>query len=165
VAGRTPQEFLPAARFKACATEIAMRRKRLARLLRKLRAMRRGFAFPGSVADAHRRRRDGAGRAFGLVKIQTPGAEEPVTRGTFRFRAQNGAKAITCLVPMLSRPRSSRPLGALHVTQADRICVSLLKKRLGIHPICHQLKRRRPEKDAQFLPIYRVCCWVSPCLS
>ena len=46
------------------AKEIAMRRKRLARLLRKLRAMRRSLPEARPVAAAHRRRQEGSRPGF-----------------------------------------------------------------------------------------------------
>ena len=52
---------------------IAIRRKRLVRLLRKLRAMRIGAA------------KTEAGRAFGFVRIRIPAARQPVTGESFRF--------------------------------------------------------------------------------
>jgi len=68
------------------AKETAMRRKRLARLFRKLRVMRRGL--PSLVqllmrldaAKAH------AGRAFQFVHLQVSNEGQQVTRETFQFR-------------------------------------------------------------------------------
>jgi hypothetical protein len=59
------------------AKEIAMRRKRLARLLRKLRAMRRSLPGRDQLLLRIGAAKKEAGRAFGFVKIQLP---EPAKR-------------------------------------------------------------------------------------
>src|SRR5881397_2654855 len=66
--------------------EIAMRRKRLARLLRKLRAMRRSLPSRDQLLLRIGATKKEAGRAFGFVKIRMPLPNEAVTRQTFRFR-------------------------------------------------------------------------------
>ena len=68
------------------AKEIAMRRKRLARLLRKLRAMRRSLPGRDQLLSRMGAARKEAGWAFGFVKIRIPVVQEPVTRETFSFR-------------------------------------------------------------------------------
>ncbi len=65
--------------------EIAMRRKRLARLLRKLRAMRRSLPSRDQLLMRIGAVKTAAGRAFGFVKIQVPEVGQPVTRESFRF--------------------------------------------------------------------------------
>src|SRR3982074_932920 len=65
--------------------EIAMRRKRLARLLRKLRAMRRSLPSRDQLLMRIGPAKTEAGRAFGFVKIQVPAAKQPVARESFRF--------------------------------------------------------------------------------
>ena len=62
-----------------------MRRKRLARLLRKLRAMRRNLPKRDQLLMRIGAAKKEAGRAFGFVKIQLPGKNEDVRRNTFRF--------------------------------------------------------------------------------
>ena len=54
------------------AKEIAMRRKRLARLLRKLRAMRKSLPSRDQLLLRIGAAKKEAGRAFGFVKIQLP---------------------------------------------------------------------------------------------
>ena len=97
------QERRPAAK------EIAMRRKRLARLLRKLRAMRRSLPVARSVAAADRRRQERSGPGVRLcADSDCRRAGQPVTRESFRFRvdksqAQRGASSamgITCFAPI-----------------------------------------------------------------
>src|SRR5665811_2464271 len=68
------------------AKEIAMRRKKLARLLRKLRAMRRSCPKRDQLLMRVGAAKTDAGRAFGFVKINLPQADQEVTRETFTFR-------------------------------------------------------------------------------
>jgi transposase len=70
------------------AKEMAMRRKRLARLLRKLRAMRRSLPQRDQLLLRIGAAKKEAGRAFGFVKIQLPKADQPVTRETFSFQVK-----------------------------------------------------------------------------
>src|SRR5437899_5435909 len=67
------------------AKENAMRRKRLARLLRKLRAMRKSLPKRDQLLLRIGAARKEAGRAFGFVKIQMPAQDQAVTRNTFSF--------------------------------------------------------------------------------
>src|SRR5205823_1204606 len=60
------------------AKEMAMRRKRLARLLRKLRAMRKSLPKRDQLLLRIGAAKKEAGRAFGLVKIHLPAAGQPV---------------------------------------------------------------------------------------
>jgi hypothetical protein len=70
------------------AKEIAMRRKRLARLLRKLRAIRRSLPGRDQLLLRIGAAKKEAGRAFGFVKIRIPLAQESVTRETFSFQVE-----------------------------------------------------------------------------
>jgi transposase len=65
------------------AKEIAIRRKRLARLLRKLRAMRRSCPKRDQLLMRVGAAKTEAGRAFGFVKINLPKTGQEVTRETF----------------------------------------------------------------------------------
>src|SRR4029079_292868 len=65
--------------------EIAIRRKKLSRLLRKLRAMRRSCPKRDQLLMRIGAAKTEAGRAFGFVIIQLPKAGQEVTRDTFRF--------------------------------------------------------------------------------
>src|SRR5437763_2292542 len=67
------------------AKENAIRRKRLARLLRKLRAMRKSLPKRDQLLMRIVAAKKEAGRAFGFVKIQLPGKDEGVRRNTFTF--------------------------------------------------------------------------------
>ena len=68
------------------AKEIAIRRKRLARLLRKLRAMRRSLPSRDQLLLRIGAAKKEAGRSFGFVKLVLPLSGEPVTRASFHFR-------------------------------------------------------------------------------
>jgi transposase len=68
------------------AKEIAIRRKRLVRLLRKLRAMRRSLPSRDQLLLRVGAAKKEAGRSFGFVKLVLPAAGQPVTRGSFQFR-------------------------------------------------------------------------------
>ncbi len=68
------------------AKENAMRRKKLARLLRKLRAMRRSCPKRDQLLMRVGAAKTDVGRAFGFVKINLPPAGQEVTRETFTFR-------------------------------------------------------------------------------
>jgi len=68
------------------AKEIAIRRKRLARLLRKLRAMRHSLPKRDQLLLRIGAAKKEAGRAFGFVQLTIPSSEQPVTRATFHFK-------------------------------------------------------------------------------
>jgi hypothetical protein len=65
--------------------EMAMRRKRLARLLWKLRAMRHSLPTRDQLLMRIGAARSEAGRAFAFVTIHLPQARSPVTRESFHF--------------------------------------------------------------------------------
>src|SRR5207237_6472644 len=68
------------------AKETAMRRKRLARLLRKLRAMRHSLPSRDQLLMRIGAAKTAAGRSFGFVHIDIPDAGQAMTRQSFRFR-------------------------------------------------------------------------------
>jgi Transposase DDE domain len=65
--------------------EIAIRRKKLARLLRKLRRMRKSLPKRDQLLLRIGAAKKEAGRAFGFVKMHVPGKDEEVTAKTFTF--------------------------------------------------------------------------------
>jgi transposase len=67
------------------AKEIAIRRKKLARLLRKLRTMRRSCPKRDQLLMRVGAAKTDAGRAFGFVKINLPPAGHAVMRESFTF--------------------------------------------------------------------------------
>ena len=68
------------------AKEIAIRRKRLARLLRKLRVMRKSLPKRDQLLLRIGAAKKEAGRAFGFVKLRLPQKDEAVTAATFSFQ-------------------------------------------------------------------------------
>src|SRR5260370_2246054 len=68
------------------AKETAMRRKRLARLFRKLRAMRRSLPSRDQLLMRLGAAKSAAGRAFQFVHLKVPGKSQEGTRETFQFR-------------------------------------------------------------------------------
>src|SRR5437879_11004160 len=68
------------------AKEIAMRRKRLALLLKKLRAMRRSLPSLVQLLMRLGAAKSAAGRAFQFVHLQVPAEGQEVTGETFQFR-------------------------------------------------------------------------------
>src|SRR5207249_10284072 len=69
-----------------CAKGTAMRRKKLARLRRRLRAMRRSCPKRDQLLLRVGAAKTDAGRAFGFVKINLPQTDQEVTRETFTFQ-------------------------------------------------------------------------------
>src|SRR6202022_5089948 len=68
------------------AKEMAMRGRRLVRLLRKLRAMQRSGRSRDQLLTRIGAVQTEAGRAFGFVQITLPDGDQAVTRQSFRFR-------------------------------------------------------------------------------
>jgi hypothetical protein len=68
------------------AKEMAMRRKKLARLLRKLRATRRSRPKRDQLPMRVGAAKTNAGGAFGFVKISLPQIDQEVTKETFTFQ-------------------------------------------------------------------------------
>jgi len=131
------------------AKEIAMRRKRLARLLRKLRAMRRSLPGRDQLLLRIGAAKKEAGRAFGFVKIRLPLAHESVTRETFSFRVEKSKlqKAQQRDGHYLLRSNLTAEDPAVlwtryvQLTQIESVFRSL-KSELSIRPIGHQLEHR-----------------------
>jgi transposase len=67
------------------AKEIAIRRKRLVRLLRKLRVMRRSLPSRDQLLLRIGAAKKEAGRSFGFVQLVLPAAGQTVTRASFHF--------------------------------------------------------------------------------
>ena len=144
------------------AKEMAMRRKRLARLLRKLRAMRRSLPQRDQLLLRIGAAKKEAGRAFGFVKIQLPKADQPVTRQTFRFQLDKAklkaAEQRDGHYLLRSNLTGEDPavLWARYVqlTQIESV-FRTLKSELGIRPIYHQLEHRA---DAHVLIAFLAYC-------
>ena len=144
------------------AKETAMRRKRLARLLRKLRAMRRSLPSLSPLLMRLGAAKSEAGRAFQFVQMQVPREGQPVTRETFQFRVDKKklqeAEWRDGHYLLRSNLTAGDPsvLWARYVQliQIESVFRSL-KSELGIRPIYHQLEHRA---DAHILIAFLAYC-------
>jgi transposase len=129
--------------------EIAIRRRRLVRLLLKLRAMRRSLPSRDQLLIRIGAAKKEAGTAFGFVKIQLPTKDQEVTRDSFRFQLDKVRLLETerrdGYYLMRSNLTAEDPavLWSLYVqlTQIESVFRSL-KTDLGIRPIYHQKEHR-----------------------
>jgi transposase len=144
------------------AKENAMRRKRLARLLRKLRAMRKSLPKRDRLLLRIGAAKKEAGRAFGFVKIQLPTKDQEVTRETFSFQVDKAKLKATEQrdghYPLRSNLTGEDPAVLwtryVQLTQIESVFRSL-KSELGIRPIYHQLEHRA---DAHVLIAFLAYC-------
>ena len=144
------------------AKERAMRRKRLARLLRRLRAMRKSLPKRDQLLLRIGAAKKEAGRAFGFVTIRLPGKDEAVTKETFSFQVDkqklDAAQQRDGHYLLRSNLTGEDPavLWARYVqlTQIESVFRSL-KSELGIRPIYHQLEHRA---DAHVLIAFLAYC-------
>ena len=131
------------------AKEIAIRRKKLARLLWKLRAMRRSCPKRDQLLMRVGAAKTGAGRAFGYVKIRLPEARQAVRRETFTFQVdkdklreaqlRDGHYLLrTNLVAEDPAVLWDRYMQLVQVEAAFKC----LKSDLGVRPVYHQLEHR-----------------------
>jgi transposase len=142
--------------------EIAMRRRRLVRLLRKLRAMRHSLPSRDQLLLRIGAAKKEAGRAFGFVKIQLPGKDEAVTRDSFRFHldkaALKEAERRDGYYLLRSNLTGEDPAVLwsryVQLTQIESVFRSL-KSELGIRPIYHQKEDRA---DAHILIAFLAYC-------
>jgi len=144
------------------AKENAMRRKRLTRLLRKLRAMRKSLPKRDQLLLRIGAAKKEAGRAFGFVKIQTPSADQAVTRETFSFEVEKAklkaAEQRDGHYLLRSNLTGEDPAVLwsryVQLTQIESVFRSL-KGELSIRPIRHQLEHRA---DAHVLIAFLAYC-------
>jgi transposase len=144
------------------AKEMAMRRKRLARLLRKLRAMRRSLPKRDALLLRIGAAKKEAGRAFGFVKLQLPNKDEEVTRTTFQFHTDKAklkaAEQRDGHYLLRSNLTGEDPAVLwtryVQLTQIESVFRSL-KSELGVRPIYHQLEHRA---DAHVLIAFLAYC-------
>jgi transposase len=131
------------------AKEIAIRRKKLARLLRKLRAMRRSCPKRDQLLMRVGAAKTEAGRAFGFVKINLPQARQEVTRETFTFRLDKAKLKEAELrdghyllrTNLVAEDPAVLWDRYMQLTQIEA-AFKCLKSDLGIRPIYHQLEHR-----------------------
>jgi transposase len=131
------------------AKEIAIRRKRLARLLRKLRVIRKSLPKRDQLLLRIGAAKKEAGRAFGFVKLRLPQKDEAVTAATFSFQLDKAklkaAEQRDGHYLLRSNLTSEDPAVLwtryVQLTQIESVFRSL-KSELGIRPIYHQLEHR-----------------------
>jgi len=144
------------------AKEIAMRRKRLVRLLRKLRVMRRSLPQRDQLLLRIGAAKKDAGRAFGFVKIRLPEKDEPVSRATFTFHIDKtklkAAEQRDGHYLLRSNLTAEDPAVLwtryVQLTQIESVFRSL-KSELRVRPIYHQLEHRA---DAHVLIAFLAYC-------
>lgn len=144
------------------AKENAMRRKRLARLLKKLRAMRRSLPGRDQLLLRIGAAKKEAGRAFGFVEITLPKAQQEVTRDSFRFQVkkeklrQSEERDGHYLLRSNLTAEDPAVLWSRYVqlTQIEAVFRSL-KSELGVRPVYHRLENR---VDAHILVAFLAYC-------
>jgi transposase len=144
------------------AKEMAMRRKKLTRLLRKLRAMRRSCPKRDQLLMRVGAAKTDVGRAFGFVKINLPTAGQEVTRETFTFRLDKAKLKEAELrdghyllrTNLVAEDPAVLWERYMLLTQIEA-AFKCLKSDLGIRPIYHQLERR---VDAHILIAFLAYC-------
>ena len=144
------------------AKETAMRRKRLARLLKKLRAMRRSLPSRDQLLMRLGAAKSQAGRSFHFVLLQVPGEDQEITRETFQFRVDKKKLQEAEWRDGHYLLRSNLTAGDpsvlwtryVQLTQIESVFRSL-KSELSIRPIRHQLEHRA---DAHILIAFLAYC-------
>jgi transposase len=144
------------------AKENAMRRKRLARLLRKLRTMRRSLPKRDALLLRIGAAKKEAGRAFGFVTLRVPKADEAVTRQTFTFATDKEKLRKAELRDghyLLRSNLTGEDPGVLweryvQLTQIEA-AFKAMKSELGLRPIYHQLGHR---VEAHILVAFLAYC-------
>jgi transposase len=144
------------------AKENAMRRKKLARLLWKLRAMRRSCPKRDQLLMRVGAAKSDVGRAFGFVKINLPGAGQEVTRETFTFRLDKDRLKEAELrdghyllrTNLVAEDPAVLWDRYVQLTQIEA-AFKCLKSDLGIRPIHHHLEHR---VDAHILVAFLAYC-------
>lgn len=128
---------------------MAIRRKKLARLLWKLRAMRRSCPPRDQLPMRIGAAKTEAGRAFGFVKITLPKEGRAITRQNFTFRLDKKKLAEAELRDghyLLRTNLTGEDPAVLwdryiQLTQME-LAFKCLKSELGLRPLYHQLEHR-----------------------
>jgi len=142
--------------------EIAIRRKKLARLLRKLRAMRRSCPKRDQLLMRVGAAKTEAGRAFGFVKINLPKPGQEVTRASFSFQIDQAKLKDAELrdghyllrTNLVAEDPAVLWDRYIQLTQIEA-AFKCLKSDLGIRPIYHQLEHR---VEAHILVAFLAYC-------
>ena len=146
------------------AKEIAIRRKKLVRYLRSLRAMRHSLPSRDQLMMRIGAARSKAGRAAGYVNLRLPGKDEPVTRESFSFVSDKEKRRkaelrdghyllrsnVTCGDPAVLWERY------VQLTEIEAV-FKCLKSDLAIRPIFHQLAHR---VEAHILVAFLAYCLI-----
>lgn len=150
-----------------CAKEVAMRRRKLARLLRTLRALRRTRQRPWKrdtllhkLGAAHKT----AGKAWSFVALTLPAADEPVNRATFRFALlkdklrEAQLRDGHYLLRGFRAGDAAGPLWEQYMELAEiEAAFKTLKSDLHLRPIRHHGERR--------IEAHILICFLAYCLS
>lgn len=144
------------------AKENAMRRKKLARLLWKLHAMRRSLPKRDQLLLRIGAAKTAAGRAFGFVTIRLPKANEELTRQSFTFAIDKEKLRKAELRDghyLLRSNLAGEDPGVLweryiQLTQIEA-AFKTMKSELGLRPIYHQLGHR---VEAHILVAFLAYC-------
>ena len=144
------------------AKEMAIRRKKLARLLGKLRAMRRSCPPRDQLLMRIGAAKTEAGRAFGFVKITLPREGQEITRQNFTFRLDKKKLAEAELRDghyLLRTNLTGEDPAVLwdryiQLTQIEA-AFKCLKSELGLRPLYHQLEQR---VEAHILVAFLAYC-------
>jgi transposase len=144
------------------AKERAIRRRKLARLLRKLRAMRRSCPARDQLLLRIGAAKKEAGRAYGFVRISLPKDSEVVTRRSFTFAVERDQlrKAELRDGHYLLRSNLAGEDPAVlwdryvQLTQVEA-AFKTMKSDLGLRPIYHQIEQR---VEAHILVAFLAYC-------
>jgi transposase len=144
------------------AKEIAIRRRRLVRLLRKLRAMRHSCPPRDQLLMRIGSAKTEAGRAFRFVKITLPEAKQAVTRESFRFQLDKAklrqAELRDGHYLLRSNLVAEDPAilwdRYMQLAQIEAAFKSM-KSDLGLRPLYHQLEHR---VEAHILVAFLAYC-------
>jgi len=144
------------------AKERAIRRRKLARLLRKLRAMRRSCPARDQLLLRIGAAKKEAGRAYGFVRIWLPKDGEAVTRQSFTFAVDKDKlrKAELRDGHYLLRSNLAGEDPAVlwdryvQLTQVEA-AFKTMKSELGLRPIYHQVEQR---VEAHILVAFLAYC-------
>jgi transposase len=147
--------------------ETALRRRKLARLLRTLRQLRRTRQRPWKrdtllhkLGAAHKE----AGKAWGFVKITVPATRQPVNRDTFQFKLLkdklNAAERRDghYLLRGFSAGEAAAPLWERYMQLTEiEAAFKTLKSDLQLRPIRHHVEAR--------IEAHILVCFLAYCLS
>jgi transposase len=144
------------------AKEKAIRRKRLARLLHKLRVMRRSLPKRDQLLLRLGAAKKEAGRAFGFVTLRVPKTDQEVTRQTFTFatdkeklrRAEQHDGHYLLRSNLTGEDPAVLWERYVQLTQIEA-AFKTMKSELGLRPIYHQLGHR---VEAHILVAFLAYC-------